>query len=749
MTTTIIGYPRIGRHLELKKAVEAYHSRTITAADLNRIAAQIRQQNWQTQAQAGIDWLPVNDFSYEDQVLDTAALFNLIPQRFQQLQLSPLDTYFAMARGTQTATGFLPPLKMATWFNTRYGYFIPELDDSTTIQLTGTKPFDEFKEAKQLGYHARPTIIGPYTLLKFSRITGTQKISDYIEGFVAAYAQLFKQFDQLGADWLQLDESALVLAPTKADLALFRHIYTALLPQKGQLKILLQTAYGDVREAYTQLISQDFDALGLDFIDGQQTEACIQEQGFPDNKILFAGIVNGRNVWRTNYQTVLNQLHRLPVKHVVLSTSCSLLHLPISLKSETTLPEHVRPYLAFADEKLADLVAINDLLAGRKPALLLANQQLFNHSRGAENTRVTERLQTLTSADYHRQPERAVRQQVQQRAVPLPMLPTTTIGSFPQTAADQQRKMAFKQGKLTQSQFQSATHKRMQACLTEQTKLGLDVLVTGEYDRDDMISDFDHQLSGFLFTEHAWIQTFGTYCAQPPIIWGDIAWTHPITVAETAAAQQLTNRPVKGVLTGPLTLVNWAYPREDVPLRVSATQIALALQDEAHALETNGIHIIQIDEPAFRSQLPLRRTDWYMGYFNWAIKVIRLVASRLQSTTRFHIHMCYDHYTDILDVLDQIDADALSLSAKDPTLLDALHDAHFTTPVGLGMFDTAQFKLSTTDTLVIKLQASIKQLGPEHLWVNPDCGLKTLPEADALTSLERMVQATRQVRKTI
>lgn len=749
MTTTIVGYPRIGSHLELKTAVDAYCRHTITATDLNRVAAQIRQQNWQTQAQAGIDWLPVNDFSYEDQMLDTAVLFNIIPQRFQQLRLSPLDTYFAMARGTQTATGFLPPLKMATWFNTRYGYFIPELEDSTTIQLTGTKPFDEFKEAKQLGYHARPAIIGPYTLLKFSHITGTKKIPDYIDSLVAAYAQLLKQFDQLGTDWLQLDEPALVLAPTKTDLALFRHIYTALLPQKSRLKILLQTAYGDVREAYAQLISQDFDALGLDFIDGQQTESCIQEQGFPDNKILFAGIVNGRNVWHTDYQTVLDQLHRLSVKHVVLSTSCSLLHLPISLKNETTLPENVRPHLAFAEEKLADLVAINDLLAGRHSNLLKTNQQLFNHSRGAENTRVTQRLHALTDADYHRQPERAIRQQLHQQAVPLPMLPTTTIGSFPQTAADQQRKMAFKQGKLTKAQFQAATHKRMQACLTEQTKLVLDVLVTGEYDRDDMISDFDHQLSGFLFTEHAWIQTFGTYCAQPPIIWGDIAWMHPITTSETAAAQQLTNQPVKGVLTGPLTLVNWAYPREDMPLRVSATQIALALQEEARALEMSGIHIIQIDEPAFRSHLPLRRTDWRTGYFNWAIKAIQLVSGRLQPTTRFHIHMCYDHYTDILDVLDQLDADAISLSAKDPTLLDALHNAHFTTPVGLGMFDTAQFKLPETDTLVAKLQANIKQLGSDHLWVNPDCGLKTLPEADALTSLERMVQATRQVRKTI
>lgn len=749
MTTTIIGYPRIGQHLELKKAVEAYHSQTITAAALNRIAAQVRRQNWQTQIKAGIDWLPVNDFSYEDQMLDTAALFNLIPQRFQQLRLSPLDTYFAMARGTQTATEFLPPLKMATWFNTRYGYFIPELEDKTAIKLVGTKPFDEFKEAKQLDYHARPTIIGPYTLLKSSHITGTKQMSDYVDSLVTAYAQLLRQFDQLNADWLQLDEPALVLAPTKTDLALFNHIYTTLLPQKGHLKLLLQTAYGDIREAYAQLISQDFDALGLDFIDGQQTEACIQKQGFPDDKILFAGIVNGRNVWRTNYQTALNQLRRLPVKHVVLSTSCSLLHLPIALKSETTLPEQMRPYLAFADEKLADLVAIDELLAGRNAELFTANQQLFTHSREAENTRVTQRLQTLTDADYHRQSERAVRQQLQQQAVPLPMLPTTTIGSFPQTAADQQRKMAFKQGKLTKAQFQSATHKRMQACLTKQTKLGLDVLVTGEYDRDDMISDFDHQLSGFLFTEHAWIQTFGTYCAQPPIIWGDIAWMHPITVAETVAAQQLTDQPVKGVLTGPLTLVNWAYPREDVPLRVSATQIALALQDEAHALEMNGIHIIQIDEPAFRSHLPLRRIDWRTGYFNWAIKVIQLVSSQLQPTTRFHIHMCYDHYTDILDVLDQLDADAISLSAKDPTLLDALHHAHFTTPVGLGMFDTAQFKLPETDTLVAKLRANIKQLGSDHLWVNPDCGLKTLPEADALTSLERMVQATRQVRKTI
>lgn len=749
MTTTIIGYPRIGRHLEVKHAVESYCQQTITAAELSHVAAQTRQQNWQTQAQAGIDWLPVNDFSFEDQLLDTAVLFNLIPQRFQQLNLSRLDTYLAMARGTQTATGVLPPLKMATWFNTPYGYFVPELEDHTDIQLVGTKPFDEFKEATQLGYHARPTIIGPYTLLKFSRITGTKQTADYVDDLVKTYAQLFRRFKQLGAKWIQLDEPALVLAPTKNDLSLFNNIYTKLLPQKDHLKVLLQTAYGDVREAYSQLIQLNFDGLGLDFIDGHQTESCIQDQGFPDNKILFAGIVNGRNVWRTNYQTTIDLLHRLPVKKIVLSSSCSLLHLPISLSNEVALPEHVRPYLAFAEEKLTDLVAIDDLLVGRNPDLLAANQRLFNRSRGAENTQVSDRLHALTDADYHRQPERSKRQQLQQQAFPLPTLPTTTIGSFPQTAADQQRKMAFKQGKLTKAQFQSATRKRLRECLTEQTRLGLDVLVTGEYDRDNMISYFDHQLSGFLFTEHAWIQTFGTYCAQPPIIWGGIAWTHPITVAETVAAQQLTDRPVKGVLTGPLTLINWAYPREDVPLRVTATQIALALQDEAHALETNGIHVIQIDEPAFRSGLPLRENDWHTDYLDWASAAIRLVASHLKPTTRFHIHMCYDQYTDILDVLDQLDADALSLSAKDPALLDALSNAHFKTPVGLGMFDTARFKLPSKDTLIAKLQPNVRRLGPEHVWVNPDCGLKTLPEKAALTSLTRMVAAAKQVRDTI
>ncbi|MFC6254874.1 5-methyltetrahydropteroyltriglutamate--homocysteine S-methyltransferase [Secundilactobacillus hailunensis] len=749
MTTTIIGYPHIGRHLELKSAVEAYHKQTISASELNRVAAQTRQQSWQTQAQAGIDWLPVNDFSYEDQLLDTAVLFNVIPQRFRQLHFSPLDTYFAMACGTQANTTFLSPLKMATWFNTHYGYFIPELEDPTTIQLVGTKPFDEFKEAQQLGYHARPTIIGPYTLLKLSRITSTKKITDYVNRLVTAYAQLFDRFDQLNADWLQLDEPALVLAPTKADLELFNQIYTTLLPQKGRLKILLQTAYGDVREAYSQLTQLNFDGLGLDFIDGQQTEACIQDKGFPDNKVLFAGIINGRNVWRTNYQTSLDLLHRLPVKHVVLSTSCSLLHLPISLANEPALPKTVRPYLAFAEEKLTDLVAINNLLAGRNPEFLTANQRLFNHSRGAENVQVTTRLHALTKVDYHRRPERKKRQRRQQQAIPLPVLPMTTIGSFPQTAADKQRVTAFKQGQLTKAQFQNATHKRLQECLTEQTKLGLDVLVTGEYSRDDMISYFDHQLSGFLFTKHAWIQTFGTYCAQPPIIWGDIAWTHPITVTETVAAQRLTTRPVKGVLTGPLTLVNWAYPREDVSLRISATQIALALQDEAHALEEHNIHIIQFDEPAFRSHLPLRQSDWYTNYFNWAIAVIRLVASHLQPTTRFHIHMCYQQYTDILDVLDQLDADALSLSATDPALLDALHNAHFATPVGLGMFDTAQFKVPTKAVMVAKLQAAIAQLGPTRIWVNPDCGLKLLDEPGALTGLARMVQATKQVRNTI
>ncbi|GAA3618749.1 5-methyltetrahydropteroyltriglutamate--homocysteine S-methyltransferase [Secundilactobacillus similis DSM 23365 = JCM 2765] len=749
MTTTITGYPRIGRQLELKTMVDHYLSHQISITELIQQSTDLQHQNWATLHEAGIDQIPVNDFALLDRFLDTAVLFNLIPERFRQLHLPPLELSFALAAGIDDGQQQAAPLRMHRWFNTNYNHYVPEFDDYTFPHLVGTRFTHAFRDAQALGYDARPVLIGPYTLLKCSTFTGKRAPADYVTDLVNAYADLFRRLMVLDADWIQLDEPALVLAPTQEDLALFDQLYQPLLSQKETLRVLIQTAFGDVREAYSHLITLPIDGLGLDLLPDSHNWALLQQQPLPDDKHLFAGIINGQNIWRTNYADRLARLQTLPAERLTLTTSCSLLHVPVTVATETQLPANTRQYLAFAEEKLEELVDLDTLLKTPDTSKLAANQALFDQPRIQPDSAVKKRITNLAPAKMRRQQSRQQRAPQQQQRFNFPALPTQTIGSFPTNQQDRQTIADYAQGSLSESDFNAYTKQRIRDGIALQKQLGLDVFVTGEYTRTDMITHFDHQLSGFLFTEHAWIQSFGTYCAQPPIIWGDIAWQHPITVAETAFAQTLTEKPVKGVLTGPMTLASWAYPREDLDLKTSATQIALALQDEATALEQHGIAIIQLDEPAFRTRLPLRHANWQANYLDWAIPVIRLATATLKPTTQVQIHICEGHYTDILPELDQLDADVLSLAFTDPNLLPALKAQHFETPVGLGVFDTARFKLPTETAIETKIRQIHDTLPDNGIWINPDCGLKTLPEVAVTRSLQRMVTATEHVRQTL
>ncbi|GAX04423.1 5-methyltetrahydropteroyltriglutamate--homocysteine methyltransferase [Secundilactobacillus pentosiphilus] len=751
MTTTIIGYPRIGSHRELKFAVQKYFKNKISARELAQTAAELRKQNWDTISGAGIDQLVSNDFSYYDTTLDTANLLNIVPKRYKELNLSPLDEYFAQARGYQGDKGDVTALSMKKWFNTNYHYLVPEFEDDTAIKLVGSKIFDEYQEAKDQGYQTRPVILGPYSLLRLSAFEGQKQATDYTAALVNAYEAIFEKLADLGADWIQLDEPQLVKDQSEADLELFTDLYKPLLSNKHGLKILLQTYFGDVRDSYDLLTSLDFDGLGLDFHEGDETLNLIQSKGFPADKLLFAGIINGKNIWKANYDQKLDILHKLPKDNVVLSTSCSLLHVPYTLENEPDLDEKYKKYLSFAKEKLTELTDLDHVLAGSGDAALKANEALFAKPRYEENQAIIDKVASLKDSDFHRQPSFEERAAIQKKEFNLPELPTTTIGSFPQTREVRRNRAKYKRGEITKEQYDQFNRDKIKECVEFQEKIGLDVLVHGEYERNDMVEYFGEKLDGFLFTSNAWVQSYGTRCVKPPVIWGDVNRNAPITVAESVYAQSLTDKPMKGMLTGPVTILNWSFPREDISKKESTLQIALAIQAEALDLEKNGIKIIQIDEPALREKLPLRKSDWYTRYLDWAIPAFRLVGSKVQPTTQIHTHMCYSEFGDIIDAIDAMDADVISFEASraDLTLLDTLQKSHFKTHVGPGVYDIHSPRIPSENEVAGTIHKILKKVPLQNVWINPDCGLKTRGTTETTASLENVVAATKQVRKEL
>ncbi|GAW98831.1 5-methyltetrahydropteroyltriglutamate--homocysteine S-methyltransferase [Secundilactobacillus mixtipabuli] len=751
MTTTIIGYPRIGSHRELKFAVQKYFKKEITARELAQTAAELRQQNWQTISDAGIDQLVSNDFSYYDTTLDTANLLNIIPKRYKELNLSPLDEYFAQARGYQGDKGDVTALSMKKWFNTNYHYLVPEFEDDTEVKLVGTKIFDEYQEAKDQGYQTRPVILGPYTLLQLGAFEGQKKATDFTKAIVSAYEAIFEKLASLGAEWIQLDEPQLVKDQSEADLELFTDLYKPLLSNKHGLKVLAQTYFGDVRDSYDLLTSLDFDGLGLDFHEGDESLKLVQSKGFPEDKALYAGVINGKNIWKANYDQKLDLIHKLPKTNIVLNTSCSLLHVPYTLENEPQLDEKYKKYLSFAKEKLTELVDLDHILGGSGDDALKTNEALFAKPRYEENQAIIDKVASLKESDFKREPSFAERAAIQKKEFDLPELPTTTIGSFPQTREVRRNRAKYKRGEITKEQYDQFNRDKIKECVEFQEKIGLDVLVHGEYERNDMVEYFGEKLDGFLFTSNAWVQSYGTRCVKPPIIWGDVSRNAPITVAESVYAQSLTDKPVKGMLTGPVTILNWSFPREDISKKESTLQIALAIQEEALDLEKNGIKIIQIDEAALREKLPLRKSDWYSRYLDWAIPAFRLVGSKVQPTTQIHTHMCYSEFGDIIDAIDAMDADVISFEASraDLTLLDTLQKSHFKTHVGPGVYDIHSPRIPSENEVAGTIHKILKKVPLQNVWINPDCGLKTRGTTETTASLENVVAATKEVRKEL
>lgn len=754
MKTSVIGFPRIGTLRELKFASEKYFRKEISEEQLKETAKELRKTHWNMQKNAGIDFISSNDFSFYDTVLDTAVLLNIIPKRYKELDLSEIDTYFAMARGYQGEHGDVKALAMKKWFNTNYHYIVPETEDDMKIKLSGDKLWNEYAEAYELGIETKPMLTGAYTMLKLCRYTGNKSEKDYVCDIIAAYKELLQTCGKKQIAWVQFDEPSLVLDMDDSDKALFHQIYDELLAVETDTKVLLQTYFGDIRDIYEEVIKMPFAGIGLDFIEGKQTCDLVSKYGFPKDKVLFAGVVNGKNIWKNHYDKTLKVLSGLREKGIdtIISTSCSLLHVPYTLENEEKLSKEYTAYFSFAKEKLVELSELGKLADSKNYAeyeIFKKNHKLFSGSRDCTNKDVRNRLSKVSESDYVRLPKRSERQKLQKEEFKLPKFPTTTIGSFPQTKDVKANRSAFKRGEKTEQEYVDFNKKKIAECVKWQEEIGIDVLVHGEYERNDMVEYFGESLGGFLFTQKAWVQSYGTRCVKPPIIWGDVYRNKPITVEWSVYAQSLTKKIMKGMLTGPVTILNWSFPREDISIKDSISQIALAIRDEVLDLEANGIKVIQIDEAALREKLPLRKTDWYKEYLDFAIPAFRLTHSGVKPETQIHTHMCYSEFTDIIPAIDDMDADVITFEASrsDLLILDSLRENNFETEVGPGVYDIHSPRVPSVEEITNVLKIMLTKIDSDKLWVNPDCGLKTRGMKESDASLRNMVCAAKKIRE--
>lgn len=758
MNSSVIGFPRVGKLRELKFASEKYFKQEISTEELEQVAKGLREMHWNLQQAAGISHIPSNDFSYYDNVLDLTVLLNALPENYRQLGLSERDTYFAAARGYQGVAGDAKALAMKKWFNTNYHYLVPELSDNTEIKLVGDKPFVEYEEAKAIGVLTKPVLIGGFTFLKLAKYKGSKTINDFADQVADAYIAILDRFNEQGVEWVQFDEPSLVTDLTQKDVALFTALYEKVLAHKGNVKVLLQTYFGDIRDSYEEVVGLDFDGIGLDFIEGKQTVELLERYGFPADKTLFAGVLNGKNIWKSDYKKVITLVNGLKKysNDIVISTSCSLLHVPYTLENETSLPEEVSQYFAFAKERLQEIKELTELIGTsgsgyEEQAAYLANQKVFSADRVYEDKHVQASVASLTERDFVRNVPRQKRRAIQKEKLQLGLLPTTTIGSFPQTREVKQNRSKYRKGAISKAEYDENIKGFIKECIDLQEELGLDVLVHGESERNDMVEFFGENLAGYVFTEKAWVQSYGTRCVKPPIIFGDIRRENPITVFYSEYAQSLSDKPVKGMLTGPVTILNWSFPREDISLREMAFQIGLAIREEVLDLEEAGIKIIQIDEAALKEKLPIRREEWASEYLDWAIPAFRLCHSGVRPETQVHTHMCYSEFEEIVKDIDNMDADVISFEASRSklTIIDALKANQFETEVGPGVYDIHSPRVPSVEEMVAVLKNALTKIDEENLWINPDCGLKTRGIKETRESLANLVAAAKIIKDAV
>lgn len=754
-----LGFPRIGAKRELKKALESYWKGEISRDALLDTGRNIRRQNWALQAAAGIPHVPVGDFSFYDQVLDMACLLGVVPQRYgYRGGAVDLDTYFAMARGNASA----PAMEMTKWFDTNYHYIVPEITRGQGFTLSGTKLFDEVKEAMDLGHAPLPVIIGPITFLRAAKkVEGFEECRcTLVPGLAQAYIAILQRLQAMGCTWVQMDEPCLVTDLPQRYRDAMLSAYGMIAAAVPGMNIFLTTYFGDLRDNLRTAFSLPIAAVHVDLCRAPgQLDACIamaRETG----KHLTLGLVDGRNVWRNNLSASLSMLERavasLGAGMVSVSGSCSLLHCPIDLDMEDALDPEVKGWMAFAKQKLGEIVLLAKGSAEGRDAIVAelaasdAAQAARRASSRVHNTAVRARVAAITPDMARRHSPFAQRIAAQRRNLDLPAFPTTTIGSFPQTAAIREARASFKRGDSTQAAYEAAMREEIARVVEYQHSVGLDVLVHGEPERNDMVEYFGEQLDGFVFSKHGWVQSYGSRYVKPPIIFGDVARPAPMTVQWAQYAQSLTPKVMKGMLTGPITILQWSFVRDDQERAATARQIALAIRDEVADLEQAGIKIIQIDEAAIREGLPLRRADW-QSYLDWAVECFRLTACCVTDTTQIHTHMCYSEFNDIIESIGAMDADVISIetSRSQMELLDAFAVYKYPNEIGPGVYDIHSPRIPTRQEMIALMEKAAKVIDPAQLWVNPDCGLKTRGWAEVEPALKNMVEAAQELRRRI
>ena len=763
MLTNNLGYPRIGNQRELKKACESYWAAKITLEELEEAAKTIRLFNWQLQKDAGLDLIPSNDFSLYDQILDLSLTVGAIPSRYESLKDGNLtDLYFAMARGYQKSGKDITAMEMTKWFDTNYHYIVPEFYKDQKFSLTSFKAVKEFKEAKTAGIITKPVLIAPVSYL----LLGKEKESDFsrldlLDNLLPVYLELIENLVNEGAEWIQFDEPFLALDIDDTTKEAIHKTYHAIKKAFPGLKVLVATYFEGLANNAEFATSLPVCALHIDLVRNAQQLEAITEL-LPENMSLSLGVVDGRNIWKSDYQQCLKIIDKAAKKvgkdRLIIAPSCSLLHVPCDLDVETNdavLTPEIKQWLAFAKQKLDEVVTLRDLSVSRN--ITEANNKLKANIEANEarkksalihNDVVKQRLAAVNDTDANRISTFVNRKKVQQSALNLPPFPTTTIGSFPQTTEVRSWRAKYKKGDLTKKQYDALLKKETEETIRFQEEAGLDVLVHGEFERNDMVEYFGEQLSGFSFTKNGWVQSYGSRCVKPPVIYGDVSRPEPMTVYWTRYAQSLTAKPVKGMLTGPVTILQWSFVRNDQPRAETCTQIALAIRDEVTDLEKAGVKVIQIDEPAIREGLPLKKAEW-AHYLDWAIKAFRISASGVADSTQIHTHMCYSDFNDIIEDIAAMDADVITIecSRSQMELLDAFATFKYPNDIGPGVYDIHSPRVPSKEEMVALLEKARTVVPANQLWVNPDCGLKTRHWDETKKALTEMVNAAKALRK--
>ena len=763
MQTHILGYPRIGSNRELKKACEQYWAGKISINELVEAGKSISEQNWKLQQEAGIDLIPCNDFSYYDQVLDMTLAVGAIPERYQDIatdrKYSELDLYFAMARGHQKDGLDITAMEMTKWFDTNYHYIVPEFQKEQQFRLFSNKIIIDFMNARQTGINAKPVIIGLITYL----LLGKEKEKDFdkldlVQNLLPVYLEIIKELENQGAEYIQFDEPFLALDLNEKAKEAFELVYSTIRKQFPKLKLIVATYFEGLNDNLSLAVSLPIDVLHIDLVrDPEQLDEVLST--IPDTLSLSLGIVDGRNIWKNDFEKSLQYIrkviNRIGSERVFIAPSCSLLHSPFDLdseKNEDILSPEIKQWLAFAKQKVHEIVVLKklasenpdyptlQLLAENKKALENRKTSTLIHSQEVKN-----RVEVTTEEDAQRKNPFSIRKEVQQKVLQLPLFPTTTIGSFPQTKEVRSWRAKFKKGELTAEHYDHLLKKETERTIQWQEEIGIDVLVHGEFERNDMVEYFGEQLAGFAFTQNGWVQSYGSRCVKPPVIYGDVHRPHPMTVYWSQYAQSLTNKWVKGMLTGPVTILQWSFVRDDQPRSLTCKQIALAIRDEVTDLEKAGIRIIQIDEPAIREGLPLRKSEW-QNYLQWAVEAFRISASGVEDSTQIHTHMCYSEFNDIIKNIADMDADVITIecSRSQMELLNAFADFKYPNEIGPGVYDIHSPRVPSKEEMVELLKKAQAVIPAQQLWVNPDCGLKTRHWDETEKALKAMVEASKE-----